>query len=225
MKLRKLAATSAASGILMLSMSGLALAADEVVIEETGANSTNTVTITNSQSLTVNNNQNVTVTNTNNQTATSGDATASQNTNGGNATSGDATNEASFTTHISFSGQTFPAPGGGTVTVGGGSGGGTTPTGNVGGGSSTTGTKGGVGGGHLASASGGVGGGTLPDTGATGPIDLEQLRNVFKPSAHAQAMANETNNTSRALLAAGALLSLLGAIGSAIYANKKEVKS
>lgn len=69
-------------------------------ISNTGPNSSNKITASNSYSSTVTNTNNVSASNDNKQTANSGDATVTDNTTGGSATSGDATNHNSTNTMI-----------------------------------------------------------------------------------------------------------------------------
>ncbi len=214
MRITKLATALAVSSVLTLSVAGAAMA-DDVTIGTTGPGSTNTANVNNNSNFNMTNNNNVAVNNTNNQTAVSGPANVSGNTNAGSATSGNANNSNSTNTVISIN-NPAGGVGGGVVGTTGGTGGGTVSA------------AGGVGGGSLSSAStmkGGVGGGSLPNTGATDPVDISGLQSLFHPSSQAQNLAAQTQATSRALLAAGALLSLIGALGSAVYANKKRVNA
>lgn len=77
-------------------------AANEATIENTGPDSTNTVTVNNSQNATLSNNHSVTVSNENDQSASTGSATVDDNTTGGDATSGDAENTNSVSTEVTF---------------------------------------------------------------------------------------------------------------------------
>jgi hypothetical protein len=220
MKVRKALSTIAASGLLSLASAGLAYGA-EVEISNTGADSNNTVSIDNNQSTEVNNNQSVVVNNNNNQTATTGDVTVSENTTvDGSAVSGNATNNSEVTTSISFGDAPgLPGPGGSGGPTGGtgGTGGPTGGTGGVGGSTST----GGVGG--AGSLSAGVGGGSLPRVGVTNPLDVSSLRNLVSPSRNVpEELVQQSRGLTAGLLSAAALLSLLGAIGSAVYAGRKE---
>lgn len=216
MNIKRLATSLALSGALALAMPASAMAQNDVNIDNTGPDSTNTVTIDNNNTTTVNNDQTVDVNNIDNdQTATSGDATVSGNTTGGSANTGNASNEQSFETVISFSGLAAGGPGLG----GGGTGGGGTGGGGTGGGGGSS--SGGTGGGSLMGV--GTGGGLLPDTGASFPIDVSALRRAIAGAAGDDlAAVNRNKGLSVGLLAAAALMSLLGAAGSAVYATKKQ---
>ncbi len=206
-------------GMLSLSLSGLALA-DNVSIDTTGPLSTNNATVTNSETMTVTNNNNVTVTNTNNQTATSGDATSALNTNGGGAVTGDASNNNSTTTTVAINNE-LPAG----IVPGSGNGGVVTPSGGNGGGSGA----GASGGSSLIAGAGGAGGVVgsgaalmLPQTGPNDPVDVSALRNQpLSATAPAPSIVKKTNNLSTMLLVAAAILSLLGAVGSAVYSIRQ----
>jgi hypothetical protein len=201
---------------LALALSGAALASSGD-ISDTGPSSTNTVTIDNNSHVDVDNHNNVTVNNNNTQSAYSGDASVSHNTTAGDANSGLAENNNSTTTTISIDNPGVGSsvdnsnPGGGGSNVGGGS---------LGASSVESGSSG-VGGGSL-----GVGGGTLPETGASSPVDVSALRNLFNPSQGTPLDQVVKNNRklSTALLAGAALMSLLGAIGSAVYSTKRTLK-
>jgi hypothetical protein len=221
MKLYRTLSTAAISGALSLGLAGVALA--DADISNTGPDSNNQATTNNSNTINWTDNSSVTVTNTNNQTATSGDAEVVGNTNGGSATTGEASNTNIATTTINMA-SSGPVGGGnlpGGNNGGGNQGGGNVGTGGQGGGHVHT---GGVGGGRLGmSSGGGVGGGLLPETGPEGQMDVSSLRNAVSESPSAD-LVKQSNRMSTLLLAAGALLSLLGAVGSAVYAHKQEVK-
>lgn len=214
MKMKRLAAISMTGALALVPQ--MAMAQNDCSMSTTGPDSTNTCTINNDVDYTVTNDQDVTVTNTNNQTATSGDADVTGNTNAGNASTGDASNNNDTSTVISFGGGGLG--GGGNGGGGNGTGGGGTGGGNLGGGGGSS--SGGTGGGSLAF---GTGGGSLPDTGASFPIDVSALRNAIAGSASEDMAAlNRSKSLGAGLLAAAALMSLLGAAGSAVYATKKQ---
>jgi hypothetical protein len=205
MKYTRFATSVVLSGSLALMSAGSAFAADS--IDTTGPGSTNTVTENN----------------TNNQTATTGNATVSGNTNAGSATTGDATNNNTTQTTVGVAGS-GSGNGGGVFGSGNGAGAGVGSTGTVGSGQ-------GNGGGSVLGASTtgstnfGQGAGseaTLPVTGPSSPIDVSALRTQNHASVIPPALVKQSNGISAALLLAAATLSLLGAIGSAVYANRRE---
>lgn len=219
MKLKVLARTAALSGLLTLAGAGAALA-DDGVISTTGPGSVNTITSNNTSILFESNVNSVTVTNSNTQIGTSGAANVSGNTTGGSATSGTVTNTNNAVTSVSI--NNGPAVGG----LGGGTG-----TGSGGGNGSGSGAgSGGLGGGSGAASplgvggsGSGVGGGVLPSVGCSVVCDVSGLRDLYNP---AQATAvdsalKQANGISAGLLALAALLSLVGAGGSAAYAAKR----
>lgn len=218
MKIYKLASSLALAGAMTVMSTGLAFA-DDVSVDNTGPNSTNTATVTNDNSATVTNNNNLTVSNNNNQTATTGSATVSNNTNAGSATSGSATNSNTTTTSVSIGNGS-----GGVIGSGGsgGSGGSSGGSGGVSGSGGSGGVTAGRGG-----ASGGLGGATvatLPQTGPSVPIDVSGLRNaLLHPAAPAAAVVKATHRASVILLGLAAGLSLLAAAGSAVLANRREI--
>jgi len=167
--------------------------------------------------------------NVNVQMATTGNASASENTTVGGVTTGDATNNATTSTVLNVNNTGTGGSGGGeVVTPGGGSGSG---GGLGGGGGSVLGAAtGGLGGGNvLGAATGGLGGGsvaTLPDTGALNPIDVSALRALYHQPTTTKpvAVATATGGISAALLIGASLLSLMGAIGSTVFANRRARK-
>lgn len=223
MKIRQITSTIALSSMLSITGAGMALA-DSAVIDTTGPSSVNNVNINNNENITQSNTNVVTVTNTNEQTATTGAANVSGNTNAGSATSGSASNNNTTTTAITI-GNTpgFLAVGG----SGGGTGGSGSPVGGLGGGSGV-GAVGGLGGGSgtgtgVKSAGGlGAGGGVavLPSVGCTYVCDVSALRDAYTAPADKSAVG-QTRAASAALLGMAALLSLIGASGSAWYASRR----
>jgi hypothetical protein len=212
---------TAVVSMLSLNLSGLALA-DSVSIDTTGPGSFNSATVNNSNTVTETNVNNVTVTNTNNQTATTGDATSALNTNGGGAVTGNASNNNSTSTTVAINNE-FPAslvPGSGTGGVNpGGSGTGGSPVGASGGGSSLIAGSGGAGGAVGAGAGEAL---MLPQTGPNDAVDVSALRNQpLSATAPAPSIVKKTNNMSTMLLVAAAILSLLGAVGSAVYSIRQ----
>jgi len=209
----KFARTALISAVATLAFSGAAFA-DSANISTTGPSSSNTVTTDVSNNVNITNQDNVTVTNSNTQTAQTGDATVSYNTTAGAAMSGAASNANTVTTTIGTSSSTAPCSC--SVAMGGGSSNPSSPAA----GSTTIGGSKGVGGG-----SGSVG--TLPETGASVPVDVSALRNLFNPVSQttpltAAVKANKTISTVG--LALAAVLSLLGAIGTAVYSTKRTLR-
>ncbi len=214
MSATKIAASIALSGILSMSAAGIALGADgtDASISNTGPSSTTTVDVDNHNSIDITNQNQVSVSNQNNQTAQTGDASIKDNTNAGSASTGDARNNSTTTTDItigSILGKNV-SPENVDNHNGEGSGGGKSS-------GSQAGSSAGEGGGQL-----GVGGGELPVTGPSSPLDVSALRKVFSPSTSLAAGQKSAAKLSGALLAGAALLSLLGAVGTAVYAGKKE---
>lgn len=218
-KFLRFTTTTALAGSLSLLSVGSALA-DTASISNTGQNSTNIVTNSSSNDVTVTNANTVTVDNTNNQTATTGDATVNANTNAGSATTGNATNNSTTSTVVGL-----PSGGGSSVGGLGGFGNGSGAVTNVNG---AGGFGGGSGTGNVLGAStvGGRGGGsvaaTLPVTGPSTPIDVSGLRSLYGSNSALPAIVNQSNTLSGAFLLMAAILSLLGALGSAVYANRRE---
>lgn len=216
MKYTRFATSVVMSGSLALMSAGNAFAADS--ISDTGPGSSNTITESNTNTYSETNSNDITVDNTNDQTATSGDSTVSGNTNAGSASTGDATNNNTTTTTVGVAGS------------GSGNGGGVFGSGNGSGSGNTAGAGQGNGGGSVLGASTtsssiGRGAGaeaTLPSTGPSSPIDVSALRTQNHASAIPPALVKHSNGISAALLLAAATLSLLGAIGSAVYANRRE---
>lgn len=225
MKYLRFATSSLLVSSLTLTSVGSALA-DTVTYDTTGPGSTNSVTINDNTSTTVSNTNNVTVTENVNQTATSGDATASGNTTAGNVSTGDVSNDSASVTAVSigndsvggFGGNTGGSGNGGPGNGGSGNGGNVNVSGSTSGGSGS--------GSVLGASTGGVGGygaGVLPETGPSNPLDVSALRSLYNPdSVLPPSIVKQSNRTSALFLVAAAILSLLGAFGSAIYANRRE---
>jgi hypothetical protein len=64
----------------------------------------------------------------------------------------------------------------------------------------------------------------LPEVGASVPMDVSALRAAWQPqtAAPAKTLANESRLFTNAMLLTATLLSLLGALGSAWYAKRRE---
>ncbi len=215
-KFLRFTTTTALAGSLSLLSVGSALA-DTASISNTGQNSTNVVTNSSSNNVTVTNANTVTVTNSNDQTATSGNATVDANTNAGSATTGNATNNATTSTTVGL-----PSGGAGVGGLGGfGNGSGTVTTvtgaGGFGGGSGSV-----LGASTVGGRGGGSGAATLPVTGPATPIDVSGLRSLYGSHSALPAIVNQSNTLSGAFLLMAAILSLIGALGSAVYANRRE---
>lgn len=219
MTMSKFARTTLAATLATVLLSTAALASSD--ISDTGPGSNNTVTVDTSNQVTVTNDNNVTVNNTNTQVATSGDATVSGNTTAGDATTGDATNTNTAKTTVEIDNQSpcCGQGGGGGNGQGGGQGsgqGGGQGGSNIGAGASSSG---------VGASSTSVGSSTLPETGASQPIDVSALRNLLSHVSNPVASAAKPNPiTSTALMVAAVVMSLIGAIGAAIYGNKRTLQ-
>ena len=108
---------------------GFGMMTRDAAINNTGANSTNTIEEEVTVDTTITNTNNVNISNTNNQTATTGDVVSTQNTTAGSAFSGDAVN--SNATDVLALIQNGSATVGGNGSCGGSS---VTPVGGIGGG-------------------------------------------------------------------------------------------
>ena len=213
MKIPKLTLMTLASGVVTVALSGAALA--DSSLNTTGPNSQNTITVTQTNDVTVSNHNDIQVTNSNQQSAGSGSAKVEGNTTGGAATSGMATNTNSFLTSITL-GNATPVGNCGCDGQGGGSGSTATLASSTGNGPSGQ-TK----------LTGGKGGGLLPETGATIPMDVSALRALYHPAGtiptQTAAIAH-AKSLSTVMLAIAAVLSLLGALGSATISTKRTLK-
>lgn len=220
MTIKRAIAVTGVIGMMSLGLSGLALA-DDVSVSLTGPGSTTNTSINDTTNVTSNTNNNVNVTNVNVQTATSGDANVSGNTIGGAATTGSVSNNATTTTVVAINNPAPVFPGMGSAGVpGGGNGGGTNGSGS-GGGVSTSGGSSRVFG---AGSGAGVGAAmTLPQTGPSDTVDVSALRNQsLSASAPAPSIVKKTNGFSTMLLVIAAALSLLGAVGSAMFSIRQK---
>ncbi len=210
----KFAKITLVSMVASMALSGAAMASTSD-ISNTGPDSYNKVEVSTSTHVDIDNHNNVTIKNNNDQTASTGDAKVSGNTTGGDAISGDAVNSNTTKTSINVSDQTdcvCNGQGGDGDGNHGGSGGGS----NIAGGGSSA-----KGGGSEAVSSG-----TLPETGASIPMDVSALRNLLTHSGQAplaQAV-KASRGLSSALLAIAAVLGLAGAAGSAVYSSKRTLK-
>lgn len=218
------AATTAAA--LSLAITGAASAAD-VNMTTTGPDSVNKVETNNQTTITTTNTSVVSVSNENVQFSKTGDVTAKDNTvvgglgNGEGLVSGDATNSSATTTTVSVNN---PAVGGLGDEAG------VTPGGSgsmVGGANGSTPAAGGQGGAVLGAATtGGKGGGAaiLPVTGPSGFVDVSALRAAWHPQSAAPAtvLAKKAEAVTTLMLVMATVLSLLGALGTALYNRRKE---
>jgi hypothetical protein len=224
MKYLRFATSSLLVSSLTLMSVGSALA-DTVHYDTTGPGSTNTVTINDTSNTTVTNTNDVTIRETVDQTATSGDANASNNTQSGDVATGDASNSSTGTTSVSIGNQAVGGFGGSTGGSGNGAGGSGNGSGagGSGNGSGTVNGSGNVLGSSTNSVGGFGGGALLPVTGPSSLVDVSALRSLYHPATIVPpAIVKQSKNTSAMFLIAAAILSLLGAFGSAIYANRRE---
>jgi hypothetical protein len=213
MILRRQLATASVVISLALGVSGTAFA--DVSISNTGANSNQTVTMNNKSDVSVENTSNVVVSNVNVQGASTGNVSADKNTSVlGGIGSGNAMNNNSVATIASINN-----PSAHDVLVGG-VGASTLPVGGSGS------IAPGVGGKVLGASTGGFGGGAavLPEVGASVPVDVSALRAAWHPQTNAatSALAKSSQMVTGFMLLTATLLSVLGALGSAWYARKRE---
>jgi len=222
MILRRYATIATAACGLSLALAAPALA-DTVSMssETTGPGSAQTVVTNNMSETTVTNTNVVVVTNNNVQQSTTGNVNASKNTSVGSVQSGDASNNNSTTNTVVITNSPVVE-----TPVGGNGNGAGNGAGQPAGGSSTpvAATQGG----HVLGAAtvGGLGGAVamLPVTGPSEPVDVSALRAAWHPqvTAPTAALAKGSRMFSGAMLLTATLLSLLGAIGSAWYAKRRE---
>lgn len=212
MIVRRYITTASVVASMAIGLAGTAAASD-ASINTTGPDSYNSVVSHTSNVSVTNNESYVQVTNENYQNAKTGDVSANKNTSvEGGLTSGDATNTNGTVNTVTVSNES-------TVTPDNGGSGGTTPD--------NGGTTGGSGGEVLgASTAPGMGGGAavLPEVGASVPVDVSALRAAWHPATTAPAatLAKGSSVFTAAMLVTATLLSLLGALGSAVYARRKE---
>lgn len=215
MKIARTFSTIALSSVMALSYAGVAFADDSVSVSNTGPSSSNNAQVNNNNTFTSDVSNSISIDNDNDQHATSGDANVSGNTNGGSAVSGIATNNNTTSTVVSIDN-----PGAG---LGNGGNNGGNP-----GGSGNGGNNGGSGGSVLGASTGsgfGAGAGTLPAVGASDPVNVSALRTLLSPSAAthgSNALVKQSRGISATFLVLAALLSLIGAFGSAVYAQRRE---
>ena len=209
-------------------MTGGQVLADSVSISGTGADSTQQVTVDNTSQVDSTNTTNLPVTNTNVTQATTGAVDADSNTTVGGASSGPASNSASTATDLTVENQPAVLAAETTTTTSGGSGGIVAPVGGSGSANAGVSVGNPEGSGSVlgASTTPGRGGASaiLPVTGASSPIDVSALRNAWHPavSAPIAALTKSSQMFSTAMFATAALLSILGGIGSAWYAKRRE---
>lgn len=222
MKLLRFISAASLAGGFLLATAGTA-AADDVGLNTTGPDSKQSVTIDNSLNVSQTNTNSVQTVNLNAQEAKTGNVVANSNTTVGGLSSGNASNENSTTTSVNINNGEAVVPGQGN---GGGNvpGSGGTVSGENGGGN--TAVAPGSGGSVLGAAVGGFGAGSpamLPETGASVPVDVSALRAAWHPqSATVASPAKKTGSFSMLMLLTAAVLSLMGAAGSAWQARRAE---
>ena len=226
MSFKRFIGSATVAGVMAMALAGSAAAAD-VTVGTTGPDSTQEVNLQNENKVETTNDNNVQVVNASSQQSTTGDVKADNNTTvGGEVGSGNASNNNSATTEVTIGNES--------ATVGQGNGGENPGSGGSNGGNG--GNAGGIGGSSPgkggstlgASTTPGMGAGaeTLPVTGATVPVDVSALRAAWHPnSAAAKTLVNQSQAISQWMLALAALLSLIGAVASVIYARRQEGRS
>lgn len=228
MKLMRFVGPVSAACSLTLVTTGPALASNDVALQDTGSGSTQVVEIQKETTVSTTNTNVVSVFNESSQSSSTGGASAAKNTNveGAGVTSGDAQNSNVTTTTVTIDNA---SEGTGTGNGNGnGNGEGQNPGSGQSNGSQTGGS--GQGGNVLGASTGGAGGGVakLPKVGATNPIDVSALRAALLGQIQngdqtgAASFVQQARNTSSIMLAVAALLSLVGAIGSAVYAARRK---
>lgn len=219
MILRRYIHTATIACSLTFGLTGSAFAAEDVSLSETGPGSVQAVEIDTTLKVTQSNTNIVQVTNENVQEATSGDVSATKNTTvGGELGSGDAANINAVGTSVAVSNASISA-----LPVGGNG----NNSGNVGAVGGSGGASPVAGGGKVQGAAvGGFGGGVamLPEVGASVTVDVSALRAAWQPqsSAPATAVATASGMFTGLMLLTATLLSVIGALGSAWYARKRE---
>ena len=217
-QITQLIARASVATIVSVGLTGVALA-DSVDLNTTGPNSTNDVTVSNIQSSSVTNTNMVEVINANAQSAGSGNVDVSGNTTvGGGVGSGDASNTNATTTSVGIDNGTsnVNVPTGGT---GGATGGTTVPVTTPAGTGSVLGASIGGQGGATASVA------TLPEVGASVPVDVSALRALYHPSTGVTptaALVNGSRTISALFLGIAGLLSLIGAGLSTVYMKRRQ---
>lgn len=229
MRINKLALTIAFSSILSLGLAGAASADTASLGGTTGPGSNNQVSVSNTNNSVVTNVNSVNITNVVDQTATTGNATVSGNTTAGDATTGDASVSNTTATLVNIGGPGTPGMGGSTPGMGGGTGGtgGGTTGGTTGGATGTTSStpsktsgKGGV---VLASVQETQQ--TLPQTGASVPVDVSALRALYhapQTASTSPVSIKAADTISAQDVAILALLSVLIVAGVASYLNRRQ---
>lgn len=225
MIVRRYITTASVICTMAFGMTGSAFATD-VSIGQTGADSTQTVVLDNTTKVTTNNTNNVQVTSENVQSATTGDVSANKNTSiTGPVGSGAASNSNTSATTVAITNDTasiLPVGGSGNSGGSGNNGGSVVPVGGIG-------SSGPASGGSVLGAAtiGGRGGGaTLPEVGASMPVDVSALRAAWHPQATAPTanLAKQSRFFTGFMLLVATLLSVIGGLGSAWYARKREVR-
>ena len=202
------------AGAIATMLSGVASAApgdSTVTYTNTGSDSNQTTTITNTTESTVTNSNDIFILNVNSQKAESGKVEANDNTTvEGPVGSGDATNTNTTATDVTVNNQAVGGAGGGGA-GGGGAGGGSGPTGGLGGGSA------------LGAATGGLGGGAavLPEVGASTPMDLSALRSLY--TGGNGGLVAGSNGLDLGYLIPAFLLSTLAAVGTVIRQKRRQL--
>jgi hypothetical protein len=211
MRFKNLTRAVALSGVLSFASAGMAFAADDASINDTGPSSNNVVSFSNNSTVSVINNNNLSVNNSNDQNGTSGSANVSGNTSEGNAMTGDVTNTNSATTTINVGNDS-----GG---LGAGSGGGSGSGAGAGSGGSGSGSS------AIQGAGSGQGSGealqTLPTVGCEQVCDVSALRAAYHPSNPATQALQQAKGLSAIPLGLAIALSLIGAGGSAAFASRR----
>jgi hypothetical protein len=213
MKSTRLIGTATVGCGVALFLAGGALASD-VSIDTTGPQSLQDIKLQNSNEFKSSNFNFTNVLNSNDQQASTGNVTADDNTTVGGLSSGNASNNNSTSTSIGIHNDGLGA--GLPSNPGTGVGAAPQPGGSTGQGSGNV---------LGASTSGqGAGEAVLPTVGAEVPVDVSALRAAWHPQTGTPtaALVKSTQGVTGAMLAVAAVLSLLGGVGSAVFARRKE---
>ncbi len=229
MNIVRLMTVASAAGAVSLILAGGAVA-ESASVNLTGPNSNQSISVDNKTTDSTTNNNSVKSVTTNVQSGASGNSSATNNTTVGGLTSGGVMNQSSANNSVVINNS------GSAPTVTGGQGSlvlpsttTTNPIGPSGGTGSAVAPSGGRGGvlGASTAPAGGMGAAILPVTGPIVPVDVSALRAAWHPSVtpqNATTVRGEQAVSTGMLVVAG-ILSLIGALLTAMRAQQKQRKS